>query len=251
VWGWVEGEMRLDGLAPDEASQAGEALGRIHRVFADRSEDADSPPKTMAWMRAAKDTPAVRATIGQLQEAVAARLSRGEGDAFDAESAAALEARLGMLDRLPELIASLPRLSSQLVHGDYASPNLLFAGDRLAAVLDFEPPDPFLPAYDLGRIAFFAGTDATRTNWLASAEALVRAYRRANSALPAADIGACGRVALIHLVRSLYGVREHYLQPAFLQAELDGFWTRRHRTAAALFERLDEVDAMLASAASP
>jgi homoserine kinase type II len=157
-----------------------------------------------------------------------------------------------MVDRLPALTAALPRLSSQLVHGDYATPNLLFADPRLAAVLDFEPPDPFLPAYDLGRIAFSADTVAkgTRAGWLESAQALVSAYRLANPLLPAADVRACGRIALIQLIRSLYGVREHYLQPAFLQQDLDDYWTSRQQTAATLLARLAEVDDMLAAIAS-
>ena len=32
--------------------------------------------------------------------------------------------------------------------------NLMFRSDQLAAVIDFRPPDPFLVAYELGRIAY-------------------------------------------------------------------------------------------------
>ena len=55
-----------------------------------------------------------------------------------------------------------------------------------------------------------------------------------------------GRVALVQLLGSLYGVKQHYLKPGLFQDDLDEFWMLRHRTVAVLFDHLAEVDQLLA-----
>lgn len=66
----------------------------------------------------------------------------------------------------------------------------------------------------------------------------------------AADAGGCGRVALLQLLGSLYGVKQHYPEPGLLQDDLDAFWLLRHRAARALLDHLNETDSMLADLAS-
>jgi hypothetical protein len=125
--------------------------------------------------------------------------------------------------------------------------NLLFDGERLSAVLDFRPPDPFLISYDLGRMAFYPNTVTGDPDWISAARALITAYRQANLGVAAADIRACARVALLQLLGSLYGVKQHYLKPCLFQDDLDEFWLRRHRAAGILLSSLADTDALLHS----
>ncbi|MFC7640256.1 phosphotransferase [Streptosporangium lutulentum] len=133
----------------------------------------------------------------------------------------------------------------QVVHGDYSPVNLLFTEETLSAVLDFRPPDPFLVAYDLGRMAFYPNTVVGDANWLDAAATLIGAYRQAHPAVAAVDVRACGRVALLQLLKSLYGVRQHYLKPGLFQADLDEFWLVRHRAVGVLLGDLAASDTLL------
>jgi len=132
----------------------------------------------------------------------------------------------------------------QVVHGDYSPVNLLFTGERLSAVLDFRPPDPFLLAYDLGRMAFYPNT-VTGEGWLDAAATFIGAYRKAHPEVADVDVRACGRVALLQLLKSLYGVKQHYLKPGLVQADLDAFWLTRHRAVSVLLSELPATDTLL------
>src|SRR5205807_5208941 len=122
---------------------------------------------------------------------------------------------------------------------------LMFADDTLAAVIDFRPPDPFLIAWELGRIAFDVRSVVLTAGWLGSGLELVRAYLEENPGAAEADIVFCARVALLQLMRSLYGVKNHYLKPGLLQDDLDEFWLLRHRASQAMLARLDEIEGAL------
>ncbi|MFD1501337.1 phosphotransferase, partial [Streptosporangium lutulentum] len=140
-------------------------------------------------------------------------------------------------------------LTVQVVHGDYSPVNLLFVGERLSAVLDFRPPDPFLLAYDLGRMAFYPNSVTGDADWLGAAATLIGAYRQEHPAVAAADVRTCGRVALLQLLKSLYGVRQHYLKPGVFQDDLDAFWLLRHRAVSVLPADLAATDTLLAGPA--
>ena len=70
------------------------------------------------------------------------------------------------------------------------------------------------------------------------------------SSVPAIDIRACARVALLQLLGSLYGVKQHYLKPGLFPHDLDKFWLLRHRTASTLLEHLADTDELLAEIAA-
>lgn len=244
AWQWVRGSAGANGLTARQSEQAGAALGRIHAAFAQLPASSGLAPQTTAW-RQDMDVPGLRATIGQLRAIIARRCAEGQATEFDLMADQTLAERDRALDRIPGLLASLPDLTSQVLHGDFAPVNLLFDHGRLTAVLDFRPPDPFLLAYDLGRVAFFPTTITRGPSWPDAARALVAAYTDANPAVPAADIRACARVALLQLMSSLYGVKQHYLKPGLIQDDLDRFWLQRHTAAAILLDRLAETDDLL------
>ena len=246
VWQWMPGRVITD-LDIGQTRQAGQALGRIHALFAPLPESAHPSLQADAWYRA--DPARLKTTIDRLLDVIAERTRDGTADEFDDQAARTLTERRAMLDRIPALLDDLRfrPLTTQVLHSDFSPVNLLFANGKLTAVLDFRPPDPFLLAYDLGRMAFYPNTVTGDPDWTHAARTFVTAYRVANPQVAAADVLACGRVALVQLLTSLYGVKQHYLKPGLFQDDLDEFWLLRHRTVTVLLDNLAEVDRLLAA----
>lgn len=242
VWEWMPGSI-VAAPDPRQSAHAGETLARIHVTFAHLPASVHSDPvaATRAWR--AVDITKPLATIDQLQALIAQRSGSGRADAFDLQAAEDLAERRDMLNRLPVIAGQLPdRLHTQVLHGDYSPVNLLFNGDHVTAVLDFSPPRPGLISYDLGRIAVYPTMLTGRHDWPEVALALISAYRRTNPTAPDPDIRACIRIALIQLVRSLYGITQHYLAPGLYQHDLDEFWRARHSAARTLWRHLTSLD---------
>jgi Ser/Thr protein kinase RdoA (MazF antagonist) len=244
AWEWMPGRVITGALTTGQQERAGTALGQIHAAFAGLPASAGPAPQVEQWRTARVDDLSV--TISRLLIVIDRRMSDGEGSTFDAEAKRTLAERRGVIDQIPGLLAELPELTAQVLHGDYSPVNLLFDGDQLSAVLDFSPPDPFLLSYDLGRMAFNPSTVVGDPGWMTAAATLITAYRHANPGVPAADIRACARVALLQLLGSLYGVKQHYLGPGLFQGGLDEFWLLRHRAADILLAHLTDTDDLLA-----
>ncbi|WP_079054301.1 phosphotransferase enzyme family protein [Streptomyces graminilatus] len=244
VWEWVPGAVVNHGLNPAQQRAAGTTLGRIHTTFADHPAGSGPSAKLDKWLR--PDIDKLEATTVKLLGIAGERAQRDE---FDEQALRTLAERRAMLHRIPELLAGLPSLTTQVLHGDYSAVNLLFQGDELTAVLDFLPPDPFLIAYELGRIAFDPRTVVLDEDWMAAGVNLVGAYLEANPHVPTADVTACARVALLQLMTSLYGVKQHYLKPGLLQEDLDQFWLLRHAAAQQMLVGLGDVESALARVA--
>ncbi|MEV6986297.1 phosphotransferase [Sphaerisporangium sp. NPDC051017] len=243
VWEWMPGQVVTE-LNKAQYQQTGHVLGRIHAAFADLP--ASSEPSTEAERWRDVNVEELTSTVDKLLEIIAQRAADGVADAFDVEAERTLTERRAMLFRIPELVAELPReLTVQVLHGDYSPVNLLFTGNALSAVLDFRPPEPFLLAYDLGRVAFYPNTVTGDPNWQEAARTLIVAYRAASPTVPDHDIRACGRVALLQLLGSLYGVKQHYLKPGLFQDDLDEFWLMRHRAVDIMMRHLSETDLLL------
>jgi Ser/Thr protein kinase RdoA (MazF antagonist) len=248
VWEWVPGTVVRDRPTESQYHDVGAALGRIHRAFADLPGSDGPAPHVQRWRRR-MDPRDLVLRVDQLRDIVTIRLASGAGDAFDELAATTLDERRAAVDRLPGLLAKLPDLTTQFLHGDYTFVNVLFDGARLVAVTDFRPPDPFLVAYELGRVAFSPNAIVTDPDWLGGARTLVLGYLDTGPGIRADDVRACARVALLQLLRSLYGVKEHYLRPSLFQDELDRFWLHRHRSVTVLLEHLDDIETMLAQLA--
>ncbi|MBP0451135.1 phosphotransferase [Kitasatospora sp. RG8] len=237
VWEYVEPGSSEPRLTPGQAEAAGTALARIHRRFAGHPAPTGLPRQTRDWL--AFDEGAARARIDGLLARIDALPAPG---AFDLRSAEILRRRRELIRAVPRLLTGLPPLTSQVLHGDYSALNLMFDGDRLVAVVDFRPPDPFLAAYEIGRIAFPPEQVAESSSWPENACRLVSAYAAEHPGARAQDLVLSARIWLAHLLRSLYGVKEHYLDPRPLQDDLDAFWLHRDRTAQLLLGRLDEIE---------
>src|SRR5262249_52688548 len=147
------------------------SLGRIHRAFADHPASAQPAPEVQGWL--APDLNAIQTMIDKLRRIIA---DRSEPDDFDRLAEQTLSERREQLRHAPDLLAGLPELTTQVLHGDYSAMNLLFDKDHIAAVLDFGSPVPFLLAFELGRIAFDPRTVVLDKDWITSATTLVQAY---------------------------------------------------------------------------
>jgi homoserine kinase type II len=244
VWEWMPGAVVDNGLNPAQQRAAGTTLGRIHTAFADHPAGSGPSAKLDKWLH--PDIDKLEATTIKLLDIARERAQRDE---FDEQALRTLAERRAVLHRIPELLAGLPSLTRQVLHGDYSSVNLLFQGDELTAVLDFLPPDPFLIAYELGRIAFDPRTVVLDEDWIAAGVNLVGAYLETNPHVPTADVTTCARVALLQLMTSLYGIKQHYLKPGLLQEDLDQFWLLRHAAAQRLLASLSDVESALARVA--
>ncbi|WP_203883480.1 phosphotransferase [Planotetraspora kaengkrachanensis] len=165
IWQWVPGRVVTE-LNTSQYEQAGDALGRLHALFVKLPVNSTSNRKVDEWRDIDLDD--LAATVDALLGIITSRRTEGILDAFDTVAERTLLERRQMLPRIPELLADLPgNLAVQLLHGDYSPVNLLWVGDELAAVINFSPPDPFLLAYDLGRMAFYPNTvtgDPQRTS---------------------------------------------------------------------------------------
>ena len=140
-------------LTPVHAAAAGDALARLHRAsegFADHRPSRYEPPEIARRL----------AEVGQL--------GRPELGA----AVAALEPELDRLER--ERAAELP---NGIIHGDLFIDNVLYDGDALSALLDFEQASWGRFAYDLAvtTLAFGYGREDFRSEVV---RALIDAYAR-------------------------------------------------------------------------
>ncbi|MGC3998123.1 MAG: homoserine kinase [Anaeromyxobacter sp.] len=119
-------ELPAADVGPERCRRVGEQLGRMHELasgFSAERPNPYGPARVERW--------------------VAALRPDGDGDPEVAAALPVLEDELSLAPRLP----GAPR---GLVHGDLFVDNVLWIGDRVGAVLDWEMScvDPF--AYDLG-----------------------------------------------------------------------------------------------------
>lgn len=220
-------------LSRSELEQAGTTLGRLHALLRNRRELRETAE---AWL--ALDMGRKRAAFARYLSIIE---GRAEPDAFDRRTAFLLRRRLELLPKVAALLASLPPLARQVVHGDYGASNLLFRDGVLAAVIDFRPPERFLPAFEIGRTALDPETLGAGQPWVDKSLAFVDAYCRANPDIGRADVQFAPQVWTIQLVRSEYGARQHYFGPRERQADLDRFWVQRCEAAEMILHRLDEL----------
>jgi Ser/Thr protein kinase RdoA (MazF antagonist) len=246
LFDYVSGASPAPPLSTAQMVGAGVELAKIHRLF--RDIETSLPSQTPSWLQFSLE--AKQNEIETYQSLIAARRAL---DAFDTATLSLLPRRKSLLAQVPRLLPELANAESQVLHGDYSVENVLFHDgegavqepaaqrpcDALAAVVDFRPPKPFLLAYEIGRIAFppehFAQDD-----WLDRGVALLTAYRDENPRA-AGQIRLAPIAWLVQLLRSTYGLKQHYGTQVERQVELDRFWLERARGAEILFDNLPEV----------
>jgi Ser/Thr protein kinase RdoA (MazF antagonist) len=94
----------------------------------------------------------------------------------------AAKERRGLLDRAGAILAGLPDLTVQVVHGDLASPNLMMYGDEVVGVIDFQAPLPRFSAWEIARIGCDPRTVTRGDDWTSGLADLLIAYREEHPA---------------------------------------------------------------------
>ena len=162
---WVAGRtLARAELTPAHAATVGEALAKLHlagRDFPDRRPGRYEPPE------------------------IAARLARIAALARP-ELADAVATLTPELAQLPQERA--PNLPTGVIHGDLFVDNVLYDGDRLVALIDFEQASWGCLAYDLAvtALAFGFGRDDFKSEIV---RALLDAYRAVRRPIPAERAG--------------------------------------------------------------
>lgn len=240
VWEFVAAKTSTRPWSPRLAEDLGLTLGRLHRAFARHPVARRLVAVRPLWWerdpaRALDIADALLRRIGE---------PRTQADAARRDQVAVRRADLAA--HAPGLTAGLPPVSTQPVHYDFTRPNVLVGlDDTVAAVIDLH--DCIAPpAWELGRIAFDPLTVATTDDWPGTALTLVAAYRSENPDLPADQVVACARMALLQAMQSFYGVREHYERPDPVhQRDLDGYWHRRWQMTRRLLDTLPDIETAL------
>ena len=214
---YVSGTTSHEMLSIDQMAEAGRVLGEIHRHF--NRVKTERTPTTAKWLNfnEGEKTQEVDRYLKTIEH-------KEKRDNFDERTYGLLLKRKELLKEVPKILNRISNLTTQVIHNDYGGPNLLFKGAKLAAVIDFNPPTPFLISYEIGRVAL-PPENLTLSDWREKTVVLVEEYCKANE-VDLKDIFFAPHMWLVQLIGSTYGVKQHYINPLELQSELDNFWFR-------------------------
>ena len=230
---YIPGVTSQGELSIDQMAEAGRVLGGIHRQF--KRVKTERTSTTAKWLNFDEREKAQE--IGRYLKTIAQKEKRDE---FDEKTYELLLKRIDLLNEVPKLLNSVSNLTTQVIHNDYSGLNLMFIGDELRAVIDFNPPSPFLISYEIGRIAL-SPENLSAPDWREKAVVLIKEYCAANE-VNLKDIFFAPHMWLVQLIRSTYGVKQHYLNPHELQSQLDNFWFQRAHAAELILENIVNLE---------
>ena len=227
------------GLGGDLYATVGELVGRLHRLLAGHPA---GPPRPGPTDRVCRFDQATR----RLDRLLDGDPDRTGGSPFARWARDAARQRRADLASVRKLLAELPpTLTMQTIHGDLASPNLLLTEAGIAALIDFRPPSPQSPAWELGRIVLDPRTVLADAAWPAGLASAVAAYHATNPALPIEDLIAAPRLAAGYLCCSVYPLSVALEHPTAATPSLYRYARARHDATSVLVERTDEAEQLL------
>jgi Ser/Thr protein kinase RdoA (MazF antagonist) len=203
VWEFADGQSADSAplLTPERMSTAGHAVGRLHRVLA-------SHPGLGPTLRPGAEVCHLETAAKAFTATLAAYTALTEPSDFDRWTVEVLRWRLSLMPRMAQLLSSLPPLTSQLIHGDLASPNLLYRDASLTAIIDFRPPRPRQLAWEISRLACDPRTIVRRPDWLHGLQGFLTAYQATSTTPNSDDMLATVRVWLCYTATSIYPFNE-------------------------------------------
>ncbi|MER7245139.1 hypothetical protein [Kribbella sp. NPDC000426] len=234
LWEFVDGETAEGRIAGVRWRAVGTVLGRLHRRLAEHPAAA----------------PALRAAVGVRDVGQAwhsfDRIIDGYGrreslSRFEQWAWEAAKERRGLLHRAAAILADLPELTVQVVHGDLASPNLMLYGDEVAAVLDFQPPRPRFTAWEIARIGCDPRTVVLGDEWTDGLAELLLAYRQEHPTARVDDLVSTVAAGCAYTLASTYPLAEPLDDPAAVTPSLEVYGRARHEAALRMLERLEDV----------
>jgi Ser/Thr protein kinase RdoA (MazF antagonist) len=241
VWSYVPHTETAEGtLTSARWAAVGAAMGRLHGRLA--AHPAAAP--TLKPGAAVCDVAAARNRFERLILAYEQRPRLGEFEAWALQAVRERQAVLGDAERI---LASLPQLTVQVMHGDLAGPNVLLRNDDVAAIVDFAPPTPGYLAWEIARLGCEPKSVLANgvESWLNGYTDLAVAYRDANPKAPADDLLFSLRVGCAAKLCSTFPLSAPVERPHLVDAALESYARARHETALMLLDRLPALEEAL------
>lgn len=226
----------LGPLTVRQGEAIGTALGHLHRLGG--GYRGSLRPASTAWRDA--DGTAAAACCDALLTSL--RDTPGQVAAVRREQ---LEQRRHDLLACSSLRGAWPSLwSEQPLHGDATRPNLLFDNDNTVWFIDFRAVSG--PAvWELAKVAFDPLTVAHGQGWIGTGVAMIGAYRQEHPGIPAEELLATARVALMYRMFSTYGATNDERLPPETAAAVGRYWDDKHVTVQRLHQHLDDIEEQL------
>jgi len=237
VWPYLKAPSGADtGLTRAQMDAMGAVLGRMHRRLA---QHPHSRTDAAGRVNRRWDMDRTRVEFNRLR-----RLAATQSDTeFGAWACEALTQRTAALPAVARIAAALPALSTQVIHGDLAAPNVLLTDDGIAAVIDYQPPTVQPIAHDISRIGCDPRTVLRLgSEWPDALRDLAEAYLTQNPAAPAEDVIASVRWWVCYTATSTYPLRRLIAGESPTGGSLEAYARHRHQALLAVTGRLDEVE---------
>ncbi|TDW23742.1 phosphotransferase enzyme family protein [Kribbella kalugense] len=229
LWEFVDGETAEGWISGARWPAVGTVLGRLHRRLSEH-------PTAVPTLRPAVEVRDIGRAMRDFDELIARFRARGSLSPFEEWACDAAEVRRALLDRAGAILADLPELTVQVVHGDLASPNLMMRGDDVAAVIDFQPPRPRFTAWEIARIGCDPRTVILGDEWIAGLAELLAAYRDEHPSVRVDDLVSTVAVGCAYTLGSTFPLAEPVVTPS-----LELYARARHDTALLTLDRLTEA----------
>lgn len=233
LWEFVDGETAEGGISGARWTAVGTVLGKLHRRLSEH-------PAAVPALRPAVEVRDIGLATRDFDELIATFRSRGTLNPFEEWACDAAEVRRALLDRAGAILADLPELTVQVVHGDLASPNLMMRADDVAAVIDFQPPRARSTSWEIARIGCDPRTVLLGDQWIAGLAELLAAYRDEHPAARMDDLVSTVAVGCTYTLGSTFPLAESHVTPS-----LEQYARARHDTALLTLDRLTEVQEAL------
>ena len=235
VWEWVDGQWSgAPGMTAAQMGTVGVVTGRLHRILATHPASSPHPQTAQQWCHPQRCAHELRALL-----AVVA--GTAHPDAFTVWAGEVLRWRLALLPRIAALLAGLPPLRSQVLHGDLAAPNVLWRGANLAALIDFRPPRARPVCWELGRIGCDPRT-VPREDWPDGVAALVANYHAECPETPTADLRALVPAWVCYTAASVYPFGDLLTGTPLLPDDLRAYAKARQQALTTVLDNLPALD---------
>ncbi|MFD6181997.1 phosphotransferase enzyme family protein [Streptomyces goshikiensis] len=244
LWSYVPHTSTAEGgLRGARWAAVGTAMGRLHGRLAAHPAAAPSLKPGAAVC----DVATARESYEGLIRAFQSKPRLGEFEAWSLQATRERQACFGGVERI---LASLPPLTVQVLHGDLSGPNVLFKGDDAAAFVDFRPPTPGYLAWEIARLGCDPSSVLTNgvEGWLTGFTDLTLAYRDANPKTSASDLVFSLRVGCAAVLCSTFPFSAPVKRPHIVDAALESYGRARHEADLMLLDRLPVLEEALRDA---
>jgi Ser/Thr protein kinase RdoA (MazF antagonist) len=239
LWEYVDdAETAECGITDRRWPAIGAVVGRLHRRLAEH-------PAARPELRTAVGVRDVRRAHQTFARVIAEYEARTGLSSFEEWALEAAKERRALIDRAGAVLAGLPELTVQVVHGDLAAPNLMLRGNEVAALIDFQSPAPRFSSWEVGRIGCDPRTVMRGDGWIGGLAELLAAYWDEHPAARVEDLVSTVAVGCAYAVASSYPLAEPLDDPGAVTPSLETYARARHESALLMLERLDEVQEIL------